>query len=185
MLEETELVRRDARTAAVIWRKELLLGPDGESGVADTSGSPVAGPGLILPVLGQGLVAFGPAGQRVWTLPLGDAVFSVAPDGDVLHLVSPQRYIQVAAATGRVLRELDLEQAGAGELLQVHSATVVGSVLFAADLSGLVFALDLSSWSVCWTLRARDRIPAGCPPSVGDGQLWAMDQNGDVYGFTL
>ena len=78
-----------------------------------------------------------------------------------------------------------MEQAGAGELLQVHSATVVGSVLFAADLSGLIFALDLASRSVSWTFRARDRIPAGCPLSAGDGQLWAMDLNGDVYGFAL
>ena len=74
VLEGAELVRRDARTAAVIWRKELLLGPDGESGAADTSGALVAGPGLILPVVGKGLVAFGYAGQRAWTLPLGDAV---------------------------------------------------------------------------------------------------------------
>ena len=67
----------------------------------------------------------------------------------------------------------------------MHSATVAGGVLFAADLSGLVFALDLSSRSVPWTFRARDRIPAGCPLRAGDGQLWAMDLNGDVYGFTL
>jgi outer membrane protein assembly factor BamB len=184
VLDGNDLVRRDARTAGVIWRKELLLDADSES-AADASRALVAGPGLILPVVRRGLVAFDYAGQRVWTLPLGDAVFSVAPDGDVLHLVSPQQYLQVAAATGRVLSELDMEQAGAGELLQVHSATVVGSVLFAADLSGLIFALDLASRSVSWTFRARDRIPAGCPLSAGDGQLWAMDLNGDVYGFAL
>jgi outer membrane protein assembly factor BamB len=184
-VERTELVRRDARTADVIWRKELLLGPGSESAAADASGCLVAGPGLILPIVRRGLVAFDYAGQRVWTLPLGDAVFSVALAGDMLHMVSPERYLRVAAATGRVLSELDMEEAAHGELLQVHSATVLGDVLFAADLSGLVFALDLSTRSIPWTFRARARIPAGCPLSVGDGQLWAIDLNGGVYGFTL
>ena len=184
VLEGNDLVRYDSRTADVIWRKELLLDADSES-AADASRSLVAGPGLILPVVRRGLVAFDYIGQRVWTLPLGDAVSSVALAGDILHMVSAERYLQVAAATGRVLSELDIEQAGAGELLQVHSVTVVGDVLFAADSSGLVFALDLPSRSVAWTFRARDRIPAGCPLRIGDGQLWAMDLSGDVYGFTL
>lgn len=184
VLEGNDLVRRDARTAGVIWRKELLLDADTES-AADGSRSLVAGPGLILPVVRRGLVAFDYAGQRVWTLPLGDAVFSVALAGEMLHMVSPERYLQVAAATGRILSELDMEEAVHDDLLQVHSATVVGDVLFAADLSGLVFALDLTSRSIPWTFRARDRIPAGCPLSAGDGQLWAMDLGGNVYGFTL
>lgn len=184
VLEGNELVRRDARTADVIWRKELLLDAGSES-AADASRCLVAGPGLILPVVRRGLVAFGYAGQRVWTLPLGDAVFSVALAGEMLHMVSPERYLQVSAATGRVLSELDMEEAAHGELLQVHSATVVGTVLFAADLSGLVFGLDLSSRRISWTFRARDRMPAGCPLCVGEGQLWAMDLSGEVYGFTL
>lgn len=184
VLEGNDLVRRDARTAGVIWRKELLLDADSES-AADGSRSVVAGPGLILPVVRRGLVAFDYSGQRVWTLPLGDAAFSAAPAGDLLHLVSSERYLQVAAATGRVLSELDMEAAAAGRLLPVHSAAVVDGVLFAADLSGLVFALDLSSRSIPWTFRARDRMPPSCPLSAGEGQLWAMDLSGNVYGFTL
>ncbi|MEU5342928.1 hypothetical protein AB0H18_19155 [Streptomyces sp. NPDC020766] len=184
-LEGTQLVRRDARTAGVLWRKVLPLGPAGEPVVIDASGCLMAGPGLIVPVVNRGLVAVDDAGQPVWALPLGDAVFSVALVGDVLHMVSPRRYLQVSAPTGRVLGELDMDRSFGGELRQVHSAAVWGGMLFAADLSGLVFGLDLSSRSIGWTFRARARMPAGCPLAVCEGQLWAMDLTGDVYGFTL
>ena len=81
VLEGTDLVRRDATTADVIWREGLPLESGGDPVGVDASRCLLADSRLILPVVGRGLLAFDDAGRRVWTLALGDAVFSVALTG--------------------------------------------------------------------------------------------------------
>lgn len=167
------------------WRRSLRRAPAGGAKAAvAAAGTVEVGSVVVIPLMGYGLVALDHDGRTVWEVELGEhsAPDVVAHEG-VLHVLG-QRYLRLDAA-GQVLQTVDLTRGEGPRLGQVHSPRVHGGRVFGVDSSGLLFCVDPTRDAITWTFVTQDATPGACGLALAEGQLWALDLGGNVYGFRL
>jgi PQQ-like domain len=167
------------------WSRSLRRAPaGGEEAAVDAIEAVELGSLVVVPLVGFGLVAIDHDGGTAWEIELGEySAPKVTTHDGVLHVLD-DRYLSLDAA-GRVLQTVDLRQWEGPRLGQVHSPRLHGGRVFGADASGLLFCLDPAQDAITWSFVTRDATPRTCGLALAEGQLWALDLGGSVYGFRL
>lgn len=126
-------------------------------------------------------------GEELWRLDLGGAVVSTPVHNDGhLYVGGFARKVFDISVDGEILAEYDtLDWVWA-------SPTVVDDILYAADLSGTVYALDVSDGGFVerWQVKAADRAISGQPLVAGEYVIvgsrdqrvyWLSQRNGEIF----
>jgi outer membrane protein assembly factor BamB len=105
--------------------------------------------------------------------------------GGTLHLLGPLRYYRIEARTGRIITEIEVEEELAKQnvFLVSHLDTSTTHV-FAAGLSGTIFAMEQSTGEVVWTHRVEAGAPFSHHPLVDDDCLYHLDGQGVLMTFS-
>jgi outer membrane protein assembly factor BamB len=170
---ERALFCLDAKTGGVTWQARLKLNPWGGPTVAGNlvvvSGSSIGyDPKALKGAKGE-VVAFNLEGKEKWRADV---------TGGVLSCVAVADKSVIATATDGKLRAFDLET-GERKWAQVYDAkapffaapAVVGGVVYAADLNGVVHAVNLADGKGKWTLDLATHPDVKAPGMVYGGPV--------------
>jgi hypothetical protein len=151
----------------------------------DSAEAVAAGPLVIVPLVGFGLVAFDHSRRQVWELDLGPFSAPGVAERDGQLFVLSDECLRLDPATGQVRQRVVLRNPEGPRLGEVHSPRVHGACVFGVDAMGLIFCVDLDRDTITWSFATREPTPRTTGLALDHGQLWALDLGGNVYGFRL
>ena len=188
-----EVVALNSDNGAELWRF-----PVGELGMfTDDLGRTRKGEIASECILWKDLTIFGVRGNRVialdvqsgqirWNCPIEALTPSnlTLDASGVLHLLAPERYYRIEAATGDILTcfdvEEDIDKLSAFPLSHMDTST---THVFCAGISGIVFAMAQVNGKVSWTYRAEVGAPFSHYPLVDNNCLYYLDGKGVLMTF--
>jgi outer membrane protein assembly factor BamB len=142
---------------------------------------------LIMPLVEYGFVAFDvERGSVVWELDLHGGGTTPLLVGDRLHVNASWRFVELDAASGVVISDVDITDPA-----QRRATAVSGQmahrdgVLYAASIDGVVFGWSLAERALIWTHALSARVELACPPRIFLDTLWIMDGKGGLHPFAL